>query len=100
MPLLTVARTCDLAPGQGRVVHAGDAVLALFNFDGRFCALDNACPHQFGPLGEGCLVGDLVVCPWHGWKFSVETGRSPLNPAAKVKTYPVTIDGDEVKVEV
>jgi nitrite reductase (NADH) small subunit/3-phenylpropionate/trans-cinnamate dioxygenase ferredoxin subunit len=97
---VAVAKTADLAPGRGRVVRAGETVLALFNMDGRFYALDNVCPHRMGPLGEGPLEGDCAVCPWHGWKFSVETGISPVNPAVRVKTYPVTVEGDEVKVMV
>lgn len=100
MPLVPVAKTSDLAPGQGKVVQAGETVIALFNLDGRFCAIDNVCPHRMGPLGEGRLERDCVVCPWHGWKFSVETGVSPVNPAVKVKTYAVQVVGDEVRVEV
>lgn len=100
MPLVSVAKASELAPGQGKMVRAGEAVIALFNLDGRFYAIDNTCPHRMGPLGEGRLERDIVVCPWHGWRFSVETGISPVNPAVKVRTYAVKVEGDEVKVEV
>jgi nitrite reductase/ring-hydroxylating ferredoxin subunit/multimeric flavodoxin WrbA len=58
-----------------RTVVAGKAKLAL-SFDGeRFGALSNACNHVGGPLGEGTLDGQFVVCPWHHWKFHCRTGE-------------------------
>ena len=55
--------------------------------------------HQGGPLGEGSLDSKTVTCPWHGWKFDVESGVSPVNPAAKIQTFKVVVEGNDVKVE-
>jgi nitrite reductase/ring-hydroxylating ferredoxin subunit/multimeric flavodoxin WrbA len=52
-------------------------VVAVFRHDGRFRALGNACNHKGGPLCEGRMRGEYVVCPWHGWEYSVVTGRGP-----------------------
>lgn len=58
-----------------RAVTAGRAKIALSYVDGRFGAVHNACNHVGGPLGEGTLDGDYVVCPWHHWKFHRCTGK-------------------------
>jgi len=51
--------------------------IALFHYDGRFRAIGNACNHKGGPLCEGRMRAEFVVCPWHGWEYSVVTGRGP-----------------------
>ena len=55
-------------------VMAGRAKIALSFRDGRFSAVSGICNHAGGPLGEGRLEGDYLVCPWHNWKFHRETG--------------------------
>jgi nitrite reductase/ring-hydroxylating ferredoxin subunit len=97
--LTRVAGTEDIKPGTGLVVEAGGKYLAVFNVDGTFYAIDNECVHRGGPLGEGELRGTVVECPWHGWTYDVTTGRCTSNPTACVKSYRVTIDGPDVKVQ-
>jgi len=67
---------------------------------GKFCATDNVCPHRGGPLGEGTLDGSIVTCPWHGWRFDVNTGQSPVIPTAKVERFDCVIEGNDVKVKI
>ena len=95
-----VAAVADVPVGTGRVVEAGGRPLALFNVDGTFHALDNACPHRGGPLGEGDLDGPIVVCPWHAWRWDVTTGVNANNPAVKVARLPVSVEAGAVFVEV
>jgi len=91
----------EITPTQPKMLESSDGTqVAVFNVDGELCAINNICPHRGGPLGEGDLEGTLVSCPWHGWQFDVKTGKSPVNPAASVKTYPCRIEGVEVVVEV
>jgi nitrite reductase (NADH) small subunit/3-phenylpropionate/trans-cinnamate dioxygenase ferredoxin subunit len=97
---IRVAAVGDIPAGSGRVVEAGGRVLALFNVDGGFYAIDNACPHRGGPLGEGDLDGSTVVCPWHAWRWDVRTGANANNPAVRVATVPVSVEGDAVFVEI
>jgi nitrite reductase (NADH) small subunit len=94
-----VGQAADLRAGEGRVVEADGKDLALFNVDGAYYALDNACPHRGGPLGEGDLEGTMVVCPWHAWRWDVTTGANVNNPAIKTSCYPVSVDGGRVFVE-
>ncbi len=97
--LIKVAETSDLQPGEGKTVAVGDRELALFNVDGKFHCVDNTCPHRGGPLGEGMLEGNVVVCPWHGWRFDVSTGQSPVVPTAKVERFECVVEGNDVKVK-
>src|SRR5438034_5422860 len=51
--------------------------VAVFRHDGRFRAIGNACNHKGGPLSEGRLRGEVVMCPWHAWEYTVITGKGP-----------------------
>lgn len=93
-----VAGTGDVKPGTGIVAEVNGQQIALFNVEGTYYAIDNVCVHRGGPLGEGDLDGAAVTCPWHGWQFDVKTGGCINNPAAKVVSYPVEVEGTDVKV--
>jgi nitrite reductase/ring-hydroxylating ferredoxin subunit len=95
-----VATADELSPGQCKTVQAQNTYIALFNVDGTFHAIDDTCPHQGGPLGEGFLDGCVVTCPWHGWRFDVTTGVSPVISAISVKRYEVKVEGNDVLVAV
>lgn len=76
-----VAAESKLADGRPhRVDVAGEPVM-LVRRAGRLCALADTCSHLGGPLSEGTLEGDTVVCPWHGSRFSLEDGRVIDGPA-------------------
>lgn len=91
--------TGDVREGEGRVVEAGGRTVAVFNVEGRYYAIDNTCPHRGGPLGEGDVEGRTVTCPWHAWRWDVTTGANVNNPAVRVACYPVTIDGDDLVID-
>jgi len=78
---------------EGRSVSIGDEEIAIFNLgEGRYCAVENACPHRGGPLCDGIVSGEMVVCPLHGWKISLATG-DVLKPdiGVRIGTYPVSV---------
>ena len=91
--------TGDVRDGEGLVVEAGGRTVAVFRVAGRYYAIDNTCPHRGGPLGEGDLEGRTVTCPWHAWRWDVTTGANVNNPAVRVACYPVTIDGDDLVID-
>jgi nitrite reductase (NADH) small subunit len=99
MAKIRVATTSDVPPGEGRVIDAAGKSFALFNVDGVYYALDNACAHRGGPLGEGDLEGSIVTCPWHGWRWDVSSGGNVNNPAVTVACFPVSVERNEVFVE-
>ncbi len=91
---------------EGRVktvsITQGDTVkqLALTHHQGTWAALDNACPHQGGPLGEGSIENGCLRCPWHGWDFDPITGKPPGGYDDGVQTYPVEVREDGIYVAV
>lgn len=101
LPLyVTVAQVQEIPPGTCRTVEVEGVLLALCNVNGTFRAVDNTCPHAGGPLGEGSLDGEVLECPWHGWRFNVRTGERPENPEITVTCLQVRVLGSEVQVKV
>lgn len=64
-----------LADRPLRQIKVNRTPIALSYVDGRFSAISGVCNHVGGPLGDGRLDGDYVVCPWHNWKFHCRTGQ-------------------------
>lgn len=97
---VAVAVTSDIPPGWVLRVAVDQRELALANVEGEFYALENACSHAAGPLGDNRLRGGcLVECPWHSSVFDVRTGEAVRGPARKPQQiYPVKIEGDTVYV--
>ena len=91
--------TGEIAPGSAKQLDVAGKELAVFNVDGTFYAIDNACPHRGGPLAEGELDGCLVTCPWHAWDFDVRTGES-VTDDLRVARYETKIEGETVLVSV
>jgi len=94
-----VAKTSEIPAAGGHCVEVGGKEIALFVIEGAYYAIDNLCPHAGGPLSEGEKVGQGVTCPWHAWTFDFATGASSVNPAIKVHTYPVVVEGDGLFIE-
>ena len=84
---------------EGRSVQIGEDEIAIFNLGDRYLAIDNNCPHRGGPLCDGIVSGETVVCPLHGWKISLETGEV-LKPdvCVRVGTYPVSVEDGVISV--
>ena len=87
-----------LAEGEVTVCPAGLKSVALTKLDGRYGAIDNRCPHQGGPLGQGTLENAKIRCPWHGFDFDPFTGAAAGGPDFDVATYPVEVREDGVYV--
>lgn len=96
-------KLCGLgqAPSSGQVMEAEiDGVsVCLANIDGQLGALDNWCPHRRGPLGQGWVEGEAVVCPWHSWSFNLRTGVAEYPVHEKVAVFPIKVEGGDVLVE-
>jgi nitrite reductase/ring-hydroxylating ferredoxin subunit len=95
-----VANTSDLKPGTAMTVSVQGIDIALYNVGGKIYATDNTCLHQGGPLGEGILAGEVISCPWHMWEYNVCTGELVGNNSVKLATYPVEVEGIDIKVGV
>ncbi len=94
-----VCKKADVPEGRGRTVDVKGKPVAIFNVGGNFCAISDTCMHRGGPLGEGELDGNIVVCPWHGWRYDVTTGVNELDPSICVDKYQIKVEGDDLVVQ-
>ena len=92
-----VLDTDELPEGRVKPVTCRHRTLCMTRHDGRFGALDNHCPHQGGPLGEGSIENGLLRCPWHGWDYDPITGKAPGYDDG-VETFQVEVRDDGVWV--
>lgn len=81
----------DLTPGEGRTYVVGGRQVAVFLLgDGSVRAMDAVCPHKGGPLADGQVDGNVVICPLHQYAFSFTDGRCADGIDA-VRTYPAQV---------
>jgi len=93
---------CDaIPPREGRAALVEGREIAIFNLGDRFLAVDNQCPHQSGPLCDGIVAGEAVVCPLHAWKVNLETGAvaRPADHHECVRTYATRVEAGVVSIE-
>lgn len=76
-----VARASELAPGEYRVVDVDDVMIAVFNLAGEFFAIEDNCTHDHLCLTGGDIDGDEIICPHHGARFNLKTGKATAPPA-------------------
>ncbi len=97
-----VAALNELPQGRVKTVTAGVKSMALTHVNGNYTAMDNRCPHQGGPLGEGSIEAGKdgqcwLRCPWHGWDFHPETGKPPGGHEDSGQTlYPLEVRDDGI----
>lgn len=86
----------EFKEGKGALVRTQTEDLAVFRHNGRMFAVANRCPHQGGSLSQGKIENGYVVCPWHGYQFSMEDGKGPPNFGDHVAHYPLIEENDSV----
>lgn len=90
----------DIVPGGFALLETDDLTAAVFNVDGALYAIEDVCTHDGAELAGGPVVGDQVVCPRHGARFCLRTGRALTPPAyAAVQTFPVRVHEGRIEVE-
>jgi nitrite reductase (NADH) small subunit len=91
----------NIPPREGRAIRVGGRELAVFNLGERFVATENRCPHRNGPLADGIISGQSIVCPLHAWKFDLESGACVNHPGSEscLSTFPVRIESGIILVE-
>lgn len=106
-----IGAAADLPPGTNRILTVEGRSVGVFNVSGTYYALKNSCPHQGAPLCAGKVTGmtlpsepgqylygregEILRCPWHGWEFDIQNGKSIFDPhKCLVKTYQVAVEAD------
>ena len=89
----------ELPSGERLYVTVDDKDIVIFNLAGMYYAIADICSHDDGPLGDGDLTGTEVVCPRHGARFDLGTGRALSLPAVEDKSaYPVRVVDRKIQV--
>jgi nitrite reductase/ring-hydroxylating ferredoxin subunit len=97
---LELCRADEVAPGTALKVETDGLTLAVFNVDGEFYVIDDACTHGPGSLSEGYIEGDVVECIFHNGQFNIRSGEVVSPPCmVPVKTYPTRVENGMVVVE-
>jgi 3-phenylpropionate/trans-cinnamate dioxygenase ferredoxin subunit len=80
----------ELRPGTSRVVEVDRATVAVFNLNGEYYAIEDLCTHDEGELASGAVEGEEIICPRHGARFNIKTGKVTAPPAYEdIATFPV-----------
>jgi len=95
---IKVATLSDLPAGGKRVVEYDEEEVGLINYEGQVYAISNICTHDDGPLMEGELDGECIVCPRHGARFNFKTGDYTLPAFAPVPRYRVKVEGEDILI--
>jgi 3-phenylpropionate/trans-cinnamate dioxygenase ferredoxin component len=95
-----VGKLSAIAPGTTHRVVVDSTAILLCNVDGRVFGIEDVCTHDGGPLDQGALEGDRIVCPRHGATFDVRTGEALTLPAVlPLMAFEVSVEGDDLFVD-
>jgi 3-phenylpropionate/trans-cinnamate dioxygenase ferredoxin subunit len=102
---IDVATEKELTPGQSRLIDMDDTMVAVFNLQGEYYALEDICTHDGSPLlgcglpAESLIDGDEIICPRHGARFSIKSGEALSAPAYEATTiFPTRVEEGVVQV--
>ncbi|MFM8322646.1 MAG: Rieske (2Fe-2S) protein [Chloroflexota bacterium] len=96
---IAVGSAADVLPGQRMFVEIDGEPIVVFNIAGEWYAIADLCSHDNGPLGEGDLDGREIICPRHGARFDVTSGRVTAYPAVEdIPAYPVRVIDGQIEV--
>jgi nitrite reductase/ring-hydroxylating ferredoxin subunit len=91
-----IGRVEDFRPGCSRSIQVGGRRVAIFRAGDEWLALEDVCPHMRARLSEGRVEAGTVTCGWHGWQFDLRSGACLNKTWARVRVYPLRLDGGEV----
>ncbi len=100
MSFVRVGALSALPPGSVMEAEKDGNTYAICNFNGDLRAYDGVCPHAGGPLGQGTIEGNHLVCPWHAWEYDCLTGVNDYDPTVTLAAYPVKVEGGEILIDI
>lgn len=100
MAFKRVCKDSEVVAGAVKTIATRYGRVGLIRLDGEVCAFQDVCTHDDGPLAEGELDGEEIVCPRHGARFNMRTGAATKMPATEdIEVYPVRLSGDEIEID-
>ncbi|HEY3302676.1 MAG TPA: Rieske (2Fe-2S) protein [Candidatus Binatia bacterium] len=97
-----LARICPAAevPAEGaKLVALDQRELAIIAHGGKYYAVENSCPHKGGPLGLGQVKNGVITCPWHRFRFELESGKSVTNPAMRATIHRLVVEQGDLLMQ-
>ena len=95
-----VGKRSEIPPGKAKAVDTDQYRVAVYNVEGKFYAIKDACPHAEYSLSKGSMKDEVVMCASHNWQFNVRTGQCVRGDTEiVVRTFEVEIRGDEVWIK-
>jgi 3-phenylpropionate/trans-cinnamate dioxygenase ferredoxin subunit len=99
LEFIEIAPATELPNGERLFVDIADKPIVIFNIAGQLFAIGDVCTHDDGPLGDGLIEGNNVVCPRHGGEFDIKTGKAVQLPAVvDIPAYPVRVVDGNIQV--
>ena len=119
MALHNVAKVREVKGLEPLLVNVEGIAIGIYKFNEKYCAYENICPHQGGPVCEGIVSGKAmcevsprgsrvreyasedqmtVVCPWHGVEYDIETGSCLAFKELRLRSFKVVVDGENILV--
>jgi apoptosis-inducing factor 3 len=98
--LVRIAAVDEIPEGALRQIEVGGRNFAVCHVAGEIRVFEGDCPCAGGPVGQGKMFDGVMVCPWHGQRYSVESGECTTTPGLAIARFPVTIEAGEVFAEV
>jgi len=94
----TIAKVGEIPEGEAKAFALNDKMVAVFNLGSKYLAISDTCLHMGASLSTGYVEDEVVMCPWHAWRFCLNEGTWLDNPKTKVDSYEVRVEGDEIQV--
>jgi 3-phenylpropionate/trans-cinnamate dioxygenase ferredoxin subunit len=94
-----IAPVAELPDGERLFIEAAGRSIVIFNLAGKFYAIGDVCSHDSGPVGDGEIEEHEIICPRHGARFDIRTGKATSLPAVvDIPSYPVRVVGDMIEI--
>ncbi|MEO7142976.1 MAG: Rieske (2Fe-2S) protein [Bryobacteraceae bacterium] len=100
MPFVKVGSLRELPPGSVLEANFGDDSYAVCNLGGEIHALGGICPHAGGPLGQGMVHDNMLVCPWHSYEYDIRSGENDEDSDMKVGKFSVRVEGGDILIDI
>jgi nitrite reductase/ring-hydroxylating ferredoxin subunit len=98
--VIVTVGVAEVPAGKPLAIRVSDTLtLAVCELDGAYHAFDEKCPHRAAALTQGEITGELIVCPVHHFKFNLKTGRCVMPKHLRLRSFPVTREGDRLTIE-
>lgn len=98
---VAIAPISELGNGERIFVEIDNLPIVIFNIGGEFFAVGDLCTHDDGPLGDGDVEEFQVICPRHGARFDIQSGKALTLPAVEdIPAYPTRVIDGQVEVGV